>query len=408
MRFEVAAGPYMREIVPIEIPLPDDIAKRVSDASQQFGEPCEELVDGLRKIGVGEFTGTVPVRIGEGRGESILPMQVERRPDGSVGMLILPRVEPNSTVSIALAEECIVAHPVSFNCIDSECRVEVAIGGKSFTAYQYSEKFVRPFLYPVVGPFGKHMTRELEGDPAKGFDHVHHRSLYTAWGDVNGIDVWSEQGAHGYVRHHCLIGYSSGDVCNRLCAHATWTDNSGTPLMEQVTCYQFYGTPDSHRLVDITIAFHAKHGDVRFGDTKEGGIISVRVYPTMTVLTGGRLENSYGAVNEAHVWGRRAHWCDYSGPVDGVWVGIAIFDHPRNLRHPTYWHARDYGLMTANPFGLSAFLGSGYDGSYALSSGQWLIFRYRVYLHVGDASVGRVKEHYLNYVAPPAVRVVEA
>ena len=35
--------------------------------------------------------------------------------------------------------------------------------------------------------------------------------------------------------------------------------------------------------------------------------------------------------------------------------GIAMFDHPSNLRHPTTWHARDYGLVAANPFGLHDF-----------------------------------------------------
>ncbi|MCS7253337.1 MAG: PmoA family protein [Armatimonadota bacterium] len=410
MRFKVNAGPYIREHAPIEIPLPADIVGRAKrQPAHQFGEPCEELTEGLRKINAGEFAGTVAARVGEGRRELLIPVQVEKRDGGNFGTLILPRVDPNDSVSIKLTEEeCTAPFPVSLKHVEDECKVEVTVGGMEFTAYQYSGRYVRPFLYPVIGPFGKHITRELEGDPAKGFDHVHHRSLYTAWGDVNGVDVWSEQGAHGYVRHHCLSGYTLADVYGRLCAHATWTDNSGKPLMEQVTCYQFYGMPDSHRLIDVAIAFHAIHGDVRFGDTKEGGIISVRVYPTMTVLSGGRLENSYGAINEAHVWGKRAHWCDYSGLVDGVWVGIAIFDHPRNIRHPTYWHARDYGLMTANPFGLSEFLGKGYDGSYTLLGNQWLIFRYRVYLHVGDASVGRVREHYLNYIAPPSVEVVEA
>ena len=34
---------------------------------------------------------------------------------------------------------------------------------------------------------------------------------------------------------------------------------------------------------------------------------------------------------------------------------MAIFDHPQNLRHPTWWQVRDYGLFAANPFGQHDF-----------------------------------------------------
>jgi len=28
---------------------------------------------------------------------------------------------------------------------------------------------------------------------------------------------------------------------------------------------------------------------------------------------------------------------------------VAVFDHPQNLRAPTYWHARAYGLLAQIP-----------------------------------------------------------
>ena len=86
-------------------------------------------------------------------------------------------------------------------------------------------------------------------------------------------------------------------------------------------------------------------------------------------------------------------------------VGVAYFDHPKNFRHPTYWHARDYGLRTANPFGLSYFEGKGYNGDYTLPAGESLRFRYRVYIHKGDVVEGKVSEKYHNYVNPPKVQV---
>src|SRR5207249_1657673 len=64
----------------------------------------------------------------------------------------------------------------------------------------------------------------------------------------------------------------------------------------------------------------------------------------------GKIENAEGKVSEKHCWGRISAWCDYSGPIDGKNVGIAILADPKNP-HPTCWHVRGYGLMAANPFG---------------------------------------------------------
>ena len=52
----------------------------------------------------------------------------------------------------------------------------------------------------------------------------------------------------------------------------------------------------------------------------------------------------------------RAEWIDYYGPdASGRTVGIAMFDHPNNLRFPVHWHARTYGLLAANRFGTDHF-----------------------------------------------------
>ena len=123
---------------------------------------------------------------------------------------------------------------------------------------------------------------------------------------------------------------------------------------------------------------------------------------------GGRIENSYGAIGEREAWGKRASWCDYSGQVGARTVGIAVFDHPRNVGYPTYWHVRDYGLMTANPFALSQFLAdSTLDGSWVLPAGERTTFRYRVFVHAGNAAEGDVKDKYLDWVYPPAASVVQ-
>ena len=139
--------------------------------------------------------------------------------------------------------------------------------------------------------------------------------------------------------------------------------------------------------------------------SKEGGILSVRVASEMDVPRTGRITNVYGGTNEAETWGKAAHWCDYSGSVEGKQVGIAVLDHPHSFRYPTHWHVRDYGLMTANPFAYAAYTDGVKDGSHTLKSGDTLAFRYRVVLHRQSCNDAQINERYLDFVAPPRVTV---
>jgi hypothetical protein len=84
--------------------------------------------------------------------------------------------------------------------------------------------------------------------------------------------------------------------------------------------------------------------------------------------------------------------------VDGKIVGIAIFDHPDNPRHPTWWHVRDYGLFAANPFGVHDFEKKPKGtGDFTIPAGQSVTFRYRFYLHKGDEQQAGVAEQYREY-----------
>ena len=90
---------------------------------------------------------------------------------------------------------------------------------------------------------------------------------------------------------------------------------------------------------------------------------------------------------EKDVWGRRSEWLDYSGKINGVPVGVAVFDHPSNPRAPTYWHTRAYGLLANNIFGLHDFEHDpSRDASLTIRPGQPLRFRFRVIIHPGDVN----------------------
>jgi hypothetical protein len=188
-------------------------------------------------------------------------------------------------------------------------------------------------------------------------------------------------------------------------------------------------TPLEHHqvLMDYDVELQAVDGPVVFGDKRDGGLL-VRVAGTMTVEDekgnkgAGTILNSRGDKN-ADTWGKRAEWADYSGPdASGKTVGIAMFDHPANLRFPTHWHARTYGLMTANRFGTDHFKGNygdhktvicapskgancpacaSHTGDYTIPAGQSITLRHRFFFHQGDAVAGHVAEQYAAYTADP-------
>jgi hypothetical protein len=134
------------------------------------------------------------------------------------------------------------------------------------------------------------------------------------------------------------------------------------------------------------------------GDTKEG-TFAVRVVKALDSPP-GRMVNADNATGEKNIWGKQSTWVDYYGRVGDEEVGVAVLDHPGNLRSPTYWHARAYGLLAANPFGVSYFARNRrQSGAYTIPAGSSLVLRYRVVIHRGDPVQAGIAEKYRRFAA---------
>lgn len=273
--------------------------------------------------------------------------------------------------------------------------LEVREHNEVIAVYRYGKDLFKPYFYPVYAPRGLLITRDAPPD------HIHHRSLWTAHGDINGVNLWSETEKSGFIK--CLEPPSialSEDKC-AIASRNLWVSRDGVPLLSEYRKVIFWKTTPTARLIDYEVTFHASYASVTFGDTKEGGIIAFRIADSMRESTGGgRIRNSEGGIGEPQCWGKRARWCDYTGKVNGSVAGITILDHPDNPRHPTYWHVRAYGLFAANCFGISHFEGkSGSPGALTLEKGSKITFKYRVILHTGDIEIKRIEEYYKEYVS---------
>lgn len=304
--------------------------------------------------------------------------------------------------------------------------INVTIDGKPFTTFNYKKDEPKVYLYPVIGPTGEPVTRDfpmkdnpLEKDN-KRQDHHHHRSLWTAHGDIRvgdfskpGADFWAEPKGKPLTDQAVtkITRMVSGPVFGQITADIDWIDAAGKKYFSETRTYTFFAGNEDERIVDQKNVFNFDQGDVMFGDTKEGGIVSLRLAVTMDedgVKTpealSGQMTNSRGGKTAKECWGKQAEWCDYVGPVKGEQIGVAVLDHPTNFRHPAYWHIRNYGLYTANPFGIQAFTGDkSKNGSHVFKKGEQAVFNYRVIIHKGDTQAAGIADQFALYAHPQKV-----
>ena len=277
-------------------------------------------------------------------------------------------------------------------------KVLVTVNGQPFAEYRYGHFVCRPYLYPVLSTDGQRLTRGFPTETFEGEtdDHRHHRGIWVAHGLVNGADLWTEWEGHGSMLQGgdpaISVGGDSDDIAT-IDAIVGWYGPEGDRLLQELRSIQFQ-LRDNLRIIDHSSEIHAKYGDVTFGDTKEGGLIAIRMASSMNAKNEGRIENSEGFVydsgqGEEETWGKRAAWVDYSGPVaNGDQWGFTVVDHWENPRHPTHWHVRGYGLFTANPFGVHDFeADDSIDESLTIKKGEVALFRYRIIVHPGRGHV---------------------
>jgi hypothetical protein len=288
-----------------------------------------------------------------------------------------------------------------------EDKIDVEIGGKPYTAlYLKGADVTKPYLHPLRAADGKIVSRvwPMEEKAGEAKDHVHHRGLWFTHGDVNGLDFWAndiaqrkEKGGDkkGNVELESVGAVKSGKKSGSITATFAWKDLAGKTLLRETKVITVHSDP-TLRIIDYDSTLTGVEKS-RFGDTKEG-FFALRLTAPLDGKHTGKLYSAEGGVGEKQVWGKRSPWVDYVGQLEGSTLGVAIFDHPGNPKHPTYWHARDYGLFAANAFGEHDFYNDkSRDGGMTLEPGQKWRFRYRVVIHPGDTQTAGIAGMYKKW-----------
>jgi hypothetical protein len=310
-------------------------------------------------------------------------------------------------------------------------QVDVLVDGQPFTSYVYWSNQKKPLLSPLRTAQGNIFTRgfPLEKVAGERTDHPHHISSWFNYGDVNGCDFWNSppegfdrasKTPYGAVRHKSIKAIESGKGAATLEVSSDWIMHDGSKVLQQDEKLVFRASKDL-RIIDRIVTLTAQDKDAVFHDSKEG-VIAIRVTRSLeepsnkaevfTDASGkptavAKLDNtgvngvylsSEGKVGEKEAWSTRAKWMTLSGNVKGEDVSIGIFDHPKNVTYPTYWHNRGYGLFAANPFGAKEFTKGKTVLNFTIKAGKSETFRFRILIHSGKLTAEQTEAQYQQFL----------
>ena len=274
-------------------------------------------------------------------------------------------------------------------------QVSFQIDGQERLRWHYGTHYPRPFFYPLPGPSGQSLTRM--GHPGD-FSHEHHRSIWFAHHDVLGNDFWSDR-TTARVRQESWLVYHDGPDEAAMAVNLGWFDGHDAKLLEQelIVGVREAELPEQlsrgETLIELQATFRPTGQTLTLGKTNFG-MLAVRVAKHISeFFGGGKLTDSEGRQTEAEIFGKRATWMDYSGPVtEDQTEGVTYFDHPANPGHPAHWHVREDGWMGASLC---------FAGPIDLKRDEPLTLRYLLHAHSGPIDAGFANRQFERFAASP-------
>ena len=288
-------------------------------------------------------------------------------------------------------------------------RVVVNYSGFLQTIYHYGAENFKPRFYPLTAPCAR--MGDIDGDQTvypKSItddsppDHIWHRSLWYACGDLNGVDFYLENGGEGRIVHKEFTDMFSGPLFGGFRERLRWTAPDGRDLLDDQRSFVMYRLKGQLRMFDVEAAFTALDEPMTFAQTNENALPLIRVADIIDEWDGGTITLADGTSGGKACFGKRSPWADCSGPLvrlgsEPEVYGISMLDHPSNRNHPNAWFARSYGPLGANlPF---------FDGPLTLAPGETWRLKHRIIIHAGDPRGAGIPERFAEYDVPAELTV---
>ena len=283
----------------------------------------------------------------------------------------------------AAAQEVTSPREVSFHHEPNV--LHVLIGRQPFADYvYYDQEISRPYFAQVKSPSGIQVTRNRP--PIDGEDLMDHQNMHPgiwmSFGDLSGNDYWRLKAK---VEHEQFIEKPEARESEGTFAVRNYylDASSNNRIAQEEARYRFLVQPQGYLLIqESSFEPYGENNQIAFGDQEEMGF-SVRLSTGLVEQFGGQITDSEGRTGAETIWSNSAEWIDYSGDSNGKWVGVTLMPDPANFRE-SWFHVRDYGLLTANPFGREA-MGKGARSEVVVQKGESLRLRYGVLIHSSEA-----------------------
>lgn len=234
-----------------------------------------------------------------------------------------------------LATACVLAGRASaepLTVAKDDTTIKISRASKPVLEYRFASVPFKPYVSQMWTPGGLQVLRDSPSD------HKHHHSLMFAIA-ADGVDFWSETPKNGKQisvsldgpataaggvqfaqRLDCVATTGAVVLCERRRIFVHDTQESGATLL---TWRSRLAAGPNREVVNLT-------GSHYFG-------LGARFLQGMDKI--GEFSNATGQPGETVRGDERlvaAKWCAYSAPADGKQVTIAIFDDPKNPRHPAH------------------------------------------------------------------------
>jgi len=227
----------------------------------------------------------------------------------------------------------------SVKVVSDESVVSITAAERPVAEYQLQPKPRKSYFGKLFSPGGVNVLRDAPSD------HLHHHGLMFAVA-VDGVDFWSENEKCGHQKHAGLadVGETShaGLPWGTFTQGVDWLgpDAETQHLEERRTIYCCV-IPDGGPTLLVWQADleppPGKPSVTLSGSTYFG--LGMRFVQSMD--TGGRFQNADGKTGVEGTNDKRSDWCTYSATADGKPVTVAMFDDPKNPRHPATWFTMD-------------------------------------------------------------------
>ena len=267
-----------------------------------------------------------------------------------------------------------VANDPPYQWRQTDSSLALADGARIAWQLNFKKAEGKPYFHPLTLSDGTTLTA------LRPQDHPWHRGLWWSWKFINGVNYWEEDKTTGRSAGQTELVSVRAEPASNFSARVKMALSYHLPekppvLSEQRTLEM--STPDAHGnyTIDWTSVFTAGTEDLKLDRSPprnfSGGYagLSCRLSPE---CRGWAFTCSAGLSGATNIYGKTAQWVDVSRG-----GGMAIFEHPDNLRHPTPWYPND-----SMPFFSPALL---FHEPYLLPAGKTITLRYRVWVHSSSA-----------------------